>query len=149
MLKDILKEHIEKYLYEDRAVSHPYHAHVTTYQDGNDEKELVTGHGHSKQQSKSASFMTHRIWQHGSGAKHYEGYGVDRDDDDDVEAHESSKSDTHFKATEKAHNHLKSISDDLHSGRGRDGYEMSGDDVDKHLHFDWKKKTITHKSEMK
>lgn len=132
-MKHLIEQKIVEMLSE--SVTHPYHAHVTSVANYGTGKEdnLVTGFGKSKHESEHTANVTNKIYH---------------EIDDDEEVHGLHKNDVHFRVSEKAHDHLKSHGHDMNTGEGRDGYEHIYPDDHEHLHFDWKKKTISHKSEV-
>lgn len=142
-LRQLIESEIKKKLSKDET--HPYHAHVNV--DGNDE-DFITGYGKTKEDSKDMAVATNRVIATDGNAKAYEGHWkLDKDDEDDVHAHELHKTDAKFRVSKKAHDYIHDTHGDLHPYRGRDGYEMTHESMPK-LHFDWKKKTISHKDEM-
>lgn len=138
-MKHLIEQKIVEMLSE--SVTHPYHAHVTSVANYGTGKEdnLVTGFGKTKQESKHAANMSGKI---------YHDPDYDHDYDDYKDKKDYSKHDVRFRVSEKAHKHLEDQGHDMHSSY-RDGYEHTYPDDHEHLHFDWKKKTISHKSEVK
>lgn len=144
-LKQLIESEIKKKLSKDET--HPYHAHVSTLSydfDHND--NFLTGYGKTKEKSKDMSIATNRII---ANSKHYGGGPIDKEDADDVHAHEMQKDDVKFRVSKKAHEYIHDTHGHMNpiDPHDRDGYEMTHGSMPK-LHFDWKKKTISHKDEM-
>lgn len=144
--KIVIQEEIKKKL------THPYHAHVNfSYEHvGGDDTPFLTGSGKTRAASRMSALNTHRLFAHGSGAKHYDGTPLDKDDPDDVEAWNNTKHDLHYRVSEKAHAYIHDTSKhpDITGTRGReDGYEFHHENMPE-LHFDHDKRTISHKSEV-
>lgn len=123
-----------------KALDHPHHAFATSAWHDGDEHDLLTGHGTTKTAAKEHAREFARHETLGKNAKHYDGQPYDPSDDNDVEANDELNTHQHFKVSDKAYNHMKSNMSSL-AGHERD------DDAHEHLNFDWKNKTIKHKSE--
>ena len=150
----MLKEEILS-LFE-AILKHPYHAHVrSSYED---DEPIVTGFGKTSTESKASSILSHRIHAHGhnTALKYFDGHKKDKDDEDDVFAHDLHSETDKYKISEKAHEHLKHLETNRftkvhynNDGENEpEGFELHGPNI-KDLHFDHKKKTISHASEVK